>query len=301
MKAFYTRQFSLPLPKTHPFPIEKYSLLRQRALGERIISPDDIFEPRPASIEELLRVHQRDYVNRVLHDGLTDKEMRTIGFPWSPFLPKRSRRSCGGTIQACGAALEDGIAVNLAGGTHHAYPEHGEGYCVFNDCAVAARAVQTERPAHRIAIVDCDVHQGNGTAVIFRGDDTVFTFSVHGKYNFPFDKEESDLDIALEDKTGDDGYLDALQLGLRQTLDRAGPDLVIYIAGADPYRSDRNGRLSLTKAGLAERDSLVFDACRGRGIPVAIAMGGGYSPQIEDIVDIHTQTIQIAASRFHGA
>ena len=295
MKAFYTNRLRLPLPATHPFPIEKYALLRQRIVEDGLLEPTAIVEPEPATVESLLRVHEAIYVERVTQGRLTDREMQRIGFPWSPSVPTRSRRSCGATIQACRAALGDGIAVNLAGGTHHAYPDHGEGYCVFNDCAVAARSMQKEGLAGRIVIFDCDVHQGNGTAAVFGGDATVFTFSIHGKNNFPFDKEASDLDIALEDGTGDYGYLTALEMGLKQALERFNPDLAIYIAGADPFSGDRLGRLNLSKAGLAERDRLVLGYCRDRGLPVAIAMGGGYCRETSEIVDIHAQTIAIGA------
>jgi acetoin utilization deacetylase AcuC-like enzyme len=185
--------------------------------------------------------------------------------------------------------------VNLAGGTHHAFADAGAGYCVFNDAAVAARAMQSEGRVQRIAIIDCDVHQGDGTAAIFTGDPTVFTFSIHGAHNFPFRKQQSDLDIALPDATGDTAYLDALEWGVRQVFAIARPDLVIYLAGADPYYDDRLGRLSLTKAGLAERDRLVFSYCRAAGVPVAVTMAGGYARQISDTVDIHTHTIATAA------
>jgi len=295
LKAFYTRHFSLPLPKNHPFPIEKYNLLWRRVTQGGILKPSDVREPRPASVEELLRVHERSYVDRVLQGEMSDGEMRRIGFPWSPFLPKRSRRSCGGTIQTCKAALEDGVAANLAGGTHHAFPGHGEGYCVFNDCAVATRAVQFEKLARRIIIIDCDVHQGNGTAAIFGADATVFTFSIHGYHNYPFNKEVSDLDIALGDHTGDAAYLNALDAGLSHALGKFEADLALYLTGADPYTGDRNGRFNLTKRGLAERDMMVFNACRKQSVPVAVTMGGGYAREVTEIVDIHAQTVRIAA------
>lgn len=294
MKLFYTDHYTLPLPDGHRFPIDKYGLLRQRILDEGIAAPDALVVPEPATDRELLRVHERGYFERVLRGELTDKEIRRIGLPWSLQLVERSRRSCGATIQACREALRDGVAANLAGGTHHAFPDRGEGFCIFNDCAVAARAVQAEGLARRILILDCDVHQGNGTAAIFKGDATVFTFSIHGEKNFPFHKEQSDLDIPLEDGTGDASYLAALEDGLHQALEKAGTDLALYIAGADPYRDDQYGRFHLSKAGLAERDRMVFQHCRDKGLPVAVTMGGGYAPQIQDIVDIHLQTIRLA-------
>jgi acetoin utilization deacetylase AcuC-like enzyme len=294
LKLFYTDHFTLPLPEGHRFPIEKYALLRQRVTEARIVGPEALCVPEPATDEELLRVHERGYLGRVVRGELTSKEIRRIGLPWSAALVERSRRSCGATIQACREALQDGMAVNLAGGTHHAFPDRGEGYCVFNDMAVAARAMQTEGLAQRIVILDCDVHQGNGNAAIFEGDPTVFTFSIHGEKNFPFHKEQSDLDIHLQDGAGDETYLTALEAGLKQALDKAGADLAIYIAGADPYGDDRYGRLSLSKAGLGERDEMVFRYCGDRRLPVAVTMGGGYARRIQDTVDIHFQTVAAA-------
>jgi acetoin utilization deacetylase AcuC-like enzyme len=294
LKVFYTDRFSLSLPKNHTFPIDKYALLMQGIIEAKIVEPTDIFAPEPVSFEELLRVHGIEYIERVIRGELTAKEIRRIGFPWSLSLVERSRRSCGATLQACRKALTHGIAVNLAGGTHHAFSDHGEGYCLLNDCAVAARSLQAENVARRIVILDCDVHQGNGTAAIFRQDPSVFTFSIHGEKNFPFHKETSDLDMALEDHTGDEEYLKALEAGVQEALERAGADLAIYIAGADPYSGDRFGRLSLSKAGLAERDKLVFGYCRDRKLPIAVTMGGGYARRIRDIVDIHLQTVSIA-------
>ncbi|HJW89085.1 MAG TPA: histone deacetylase [Anaerolineales bacterium] len=213
---------------------------------------------------------------------------------------ERSRRSVGGTLGACRSALESGLGINLAGGTHHAYADHGEGYCVFNDSAVAARTIQAEGRCRRVVILDCDVHQGNGTAAIFAGDPSVFTLSIHGAKNFPFHKETSDLDIALEDGTGDEPYLEALLAGLRTALRNAQADLAIYLAGADPFHGDRLGRLALSKAGLAERDRMVFEACQREGLPVAVVMAGGYAQRVEDTVDIHLATVIEAVRIFAG-
>jgi len=276
--------------------MEKYRLLRERVAAE-ILGPDDLRVPDAASDAELGRAHSAAYVERAQAGELSQQELRRIGFPWSPQMVERSRRSAGATIAACRAALRDGVAANLAGGTHHAFADAGAGYCVFNDSAVAARAVQAEGLARRVAVVDCDVHQGDGTAAILQGDDSIFTFSIHGASNFPFRKQRSDLDLALPDGTGDDAYLDALEAGLRAALAAARPDLVIYLAGADPYYDDRLGRLALTKAGLAERDRAVFAYCRRLGLPLAVTMAGGYARQIADTVDIHAQTITIAAAR----
>jgi acetoin utilization deacetylase AcuC-like enzyme len=298
MRIFYSDQFTIPLPPDHRFPMRKYTLLRERVSQSSLVDPQDLKAPEAASDEQLLQVHSSEYLFRVNGGYLTEKEIRRIGFPWSPHLVERSRRSVGGTIAACRAALSGGAGINLAGGTHHAFPDHGEGYCLFNDVAVAARCMQAETLVSQIAILDCDVHQGNGTARIFNQDPSVFTFSIHGEKNFPFHKEKSDLDIPLMDGTPDDLYLEKLQAGLRIILERGRPGLVIYLAGADPYEGDRLGRLALTKEGLAERDRLVFEACRMAGIPVATVMAGGYAREISDTVDIHWQTVHIAAETF---
>ncbi|MCL4295088.1 MAG: histone deacetylase [Anaerolineae bacterium] len=297
MKVFYTDHFVLPLPPEHRFPMQKYALLRQRVAESGLIAPENMRVPPAASDVEIIRAHEADYLHRVQNGLLTPQEIRRIGFPWSPEMVERSRRSAGATIAACRAALEDGFAANLAGGTHHAFPGSGQGFCVFNDSAIAARAMQAEGRARRIVIIDCDVHQGNGTAAILAGDPTIFTFSIHGAKNFPFHKEQSDLDVELEDETDDATYLAALEQGLCQALGGAQPDMAIYLAGADPFTGDRLGRLALSKAGLAARDRLVFDLCQAAGLPVAITMSGGYAPQVEDIVDIHFQTIREAAER----
>jgi acetoin utilization deacetylase AcuC-like enzyme len=222
--------------------------------------------------------------------------IRRIGFPWSPAMVERSRRSAGATIAAARASVTDGVAVNLAGGTHHAFADRGEGYCVFNDVAVAARVLLRDGQCRRLAVVDCDVHQGNGTAAIFRDDPDVFTFSMHGAKNYPFRKEASNLDVELPDGTGDAEYLAALTAHLPVVFARQAPELVFYLAGADPYAGDRLGRLRLSMAGLAERDRLVFDACWTSGTPVAVVMSGGYAPQVDDIVAIHLNTVRSAAA-----
>ncbi|MDQ5959718.1 MAG: hypothetical protein QG592_798, partial [Pseudomonadota bacterium] len=239
MKLYYTDVFVLPLPPGHRFPMEKYSRLRQRLLASGEFTPADFTTPAAATTEELQRAHDLAYIQRVSNGELGAAELKRIGFPWSPGMVERSLRSAGATLAACRAALADGCAANLAGGTHHAHADRGEGFCVFNDAAVAARAMQAEGRVRRVAIIDCDVHQGNGTAAILKGDDSVFTFSIHGARNFPFEKECSDLDIELADGTGDDAYLAALDTGLEETLARSQPELVIYLAGADPYAGDR--------------------------------------------------------------
>ena len=296
MRLFYTDVFVLPLPAGHRFPMEKYSRLREALLACGEFSPADVFLPPAATDEELARAHDQHYIDAVTYGQLGTAAEKRIGFPWSIGMVERSRRSAGATIGACRAALEDGVAANLAGGTHHAFRDHGEGFCVFNDAAVAARAMQAEGRVERVLIVDCDVHQGNGTASILRGDDSIFTFSIHGARNFPFDKEQSDLDIELPDGCSDDAYLVQLGHGLDTAFDLARPDLVIYLAGADPYHDDRLGRLGLSFAGLAERDRRVFAQCRAGKTPVAIAMAGGYARQIEDTVSINCRSILLAKS-----
>lgn len=300
MQLFYTDVFVLPLPPGHRFPMEKYARLRESLLASGEFDEADFHLPHAATDEELGRAHDPAYIRAVSAGLLPEKAQKAIGFPWSAGMVERSRRSAGATLAACRAALADGVSANLAGGTHHAFRDRGEGFCVFNDAAVAARAMQAEGRARRVLIVDCDVHQGNGTASILRGDDSIFTFSIHGARNFPFDKELSDLDIELPDGCSDAAYLLRLNEGLDTAFDLARPDLVIYLAGADPYRDDRLGRLALTFDGLAERDRTVFAHCQARRLPVAIAMAGGYARQIEDTVRIHTTTIRLAKALLGG-
>jgi acetoin utilization deacetylase AcuC-like enzyme len=296
LKVFYSDHFVLPLPDGHRFPMVKYSMLRERVAASGVCAPGEMRVPRPVSDSEILRAHEEGYLRRVVAGTLTEKEMRRIGFPWSERMVERSRRASGGTLGACLAALEDGFAANLAGGTHHAFADRGEGYCVFNDSAIAARAVRAEGLVERVVVVDTDVHQGNGTAAILRGDASVFTFSIHGARNFPFRKEESDLDVALPDGADDGEYLEALEDGLEKALDRSEAQLAIYLAGADPYEDDRLGRLCVSKVGLAERDRIVLESCRELGIPVAVTMAGGYARDVRDTVDIHFQSIERAAT-----
>jgi acetoin utilization deacetylase AcuC-like enzyme len=295
MKAFYCDHFVLPLPPAHSFPMMKYRKLRERVVSEGILDAQDLAEPAAAAVDELCLVHDRAYVRDVIDGRLTVEQQRRIGFPWSPAMAERARRSVGGTIAAARVALSEGSAVNLAGGTHHAFRDHGSGYCVFNDIAVAARVVQRDAIAcgaasPRITVIDCDVHQGDGTAAIFDGDPSVFTFSLHAEKNFPFKKQTSDLDIVLPDGTRDEEYLRVLAAGLDDALERQHPDLVFYLAGADPYEGDRLGRLKLTIQGLRKRDRLVVERCEG--IPIAACMGGGYCPDVDTIAEIHANTVR---------
>ena len=299
MQAFYADHFVLPLPEGHTFPMGKYDKLRARVVAE---CPGIRLGPAlPASDGELALAHAPAYVEAVAHGTLSAAEQREIGFPWSPRMAERARRSVGATISAARAALIDGegVAANLAGGTHHAQADKGSGYCVFNDAAVAARLMQAEwhrrhRQLLRVAVIDLDVHQGNGTAAIFADDDTVFTLSLHGAKNFPFRKQAGDLDVDLPDACADDAYLDALDNALAALWRRSTPSLVFYLAGADPHEGDRLGRLKLSTEGLAERDRRVFTACRERGIPVAVSMAGGYGREIDITVGVHLRTLQAA-------
>ncbi len=297
MKAFYCDRFVLPLPPSHRFPMSKYRLTRDLAVAR---TPDlELVEPELADRDALLLAHDPAYVDRVLAGALGAAEQREIGFPWSTTMVDRSRASVGATFGAADAARRDGVALNLAGGTHHAYADKGSGFCVFNDVAVATRRRHLEdrlagRAPTRVAVIDLDVHQGNGTAAILGRDDAVFTLSLHGEKNFPFRKEASTLDVGLPDGCGDDDYLDALDTAFATLAARFEPEFVFYLAGADPYAGDRLGRLSLSVEGLATRDRRVFDFADARDLPVAMAMAGGYGRLIEETCAIHAQSVAIA-------
>jgi acetoin utilization deacetylase AcuC-like enzyme len=292
VKLYYCDHFVLPLPDGHRFPMDKYRRLREHCAED---GGFELLEPPPASDAELARAHDRDYIFRVVSGTLDPRAVRALGFPWSPQLVERSRRSNGATLAAARTALGEGAAGNLAGGTHHAQFAAAQGFCVFNDCAVAARALLHERLIERALVVDTDVHQGNGTAQILRDDPRVYTFSIHGARNFPTHKAPSDLDIGLDDGTGDAGFLGALERGLDTAFGAIRPGLVFYLAGADAYARDRLGRLAVSRAGLAERDARVVERCRALGVPVVVVMGGGYAPDIDDIVAIHLASIERVA------
>lgn len=306
MQVFYATQFVLPLPAGHRFPMGKYKLLRDRLADE--LPAVQLRQAEPATDGELALAHQPAYISAISDGSVDPAVMREIGFPWSEAMADRARRSVGATIAACRAAMQEGVAANIAGGTHHAYAHKGGGFCVFNDAAVAARLLQAERLRLRgrpllVAIIDLDVHQGNGTAHIFKSDPTVFTLSMHGQKNFPFRKEASDLDVELADGCRDDEYLEALEGALGTLEERFAPGLVIYLAGADPHEGDRLGRLKLTWDGLEARDRRVFDWAWQRGIPLAFAMAGGYGKRIEDTVEAQMNTFRVAASyrtRWHN-
>ena len=300
MRIYYTDHFALPLPAGHRFPMDKYRRLRQRIVSSDDHKHDALIVPPAATDQQLLLCHSSRYVSAVIRGTLTDAEIRRIGFPWSLQMVERSRRSTGATMAACRAAITDGIAVNLAGGTHHAMSDAGEGYCVFNDAAVAIRSLQLEGLIGRACVIDLDVHQGNGTAQILADDSTTFTLSIHGVKNFPLRKTPSDLDVALEDGTADEPYLQALDESLQCVAENSPFDLAIYIAGADPFADDRLGRLALTKDGLQERDRRVIKWCQDQRLPLAITMGGGYAHRVNDIVDIHVSTVRMASKNRHA-
>ena len=295
---YATDHFALPLPPGHRFPVSKYARLRERVAA---LAADQLAVPDAATAAELGLAHDPDYVAAVQAGALDAAARGRIGFPWSPQMVERARRSTGATIAACRTALRTGGAVNLAGGTHHAHRAAGAGFCVFNDAAVATRTLQAEGRVERVIVIDLDVHQGDGTAAMLAGDGSVFTLSLHGRNNYPFRKCASDLDIELADGTDDAGYLAVLRAVLPAVLTKVRPQLAIYLAGADPYAGDRLGRLALSKPGLAARDRVVLDALQRRNVPVAIAMAGGYAHDIEDVVDIHLATTVLALDRFGPA
>jgi acetoin utilization deacetylase AcuC-like enzyme len=292
VKAFYTDHFVLPLPAGHRFPMEKYSRLRD-LVGN--LSDLELVEAPPATDTQILYAHDPSYLIKVIEGKLSPQEQREIGFPWSEQMVERSRRSAGATVAAAKTALREGISANLAGGTHHAYRDTGSGFCVFNDSAIAARTLQKEVSQNlKIAVIDLDVHQGNGTASILQNDDSIFTLSIHGENNFPFKKEESDLDLGLADGCSDETYLQSLSKSLDQLDARFKANCLIFLAGADPHEGDRLGRLKISKNGMRLRDEMVFEYALGGQLPIAFSMAGGYGKEIESTIDIHFQTIKTA-------
>jgi len=292
LKAFYTDHFVLPLPPSHRFPMEKYSRLRDAV---QTLAGLELVEAPSATDTQILYAHDPGYLVKVIQGTLSAQEQKEIGFPWSRQMVERSRRSAGATLAAAKIALKDGIAANLAGGTHHAYRDRGSGFCVFNDSVIAARTLQKELdPNLRIAIIDLDVHQGNGTASILKNDTSIFTLSIHGENNFPFSKEVSDFDVGLADGCNDQTYLQVLSEALNFLSSDFKPNFIIYLAGADPHEEDRLGRLKISKEGMRLRDETVFQYGLDRHIPIAFSMAGGYGKEISSTVDIHLQTIQTA-------
>jgi acetoin utilization deacetylase AcuC-like enzyme len=315
LRAWSSARYVIPLPEGHRFPIAKYAMVRDRVVDSGLVARENMHEPARASLDALRLVHTERYVSSIVRGTLAEDEQRRIGFPWSEHLVERSFRAVGGTCEAAAAALRDGIAINLAGGTHHAFPDHGEGFCVFNDAAVAVRSLQQAGRIARAAIIDLDVHQGNGTHAIFANDPRVYTFSMHGARNYPFRatpappsntpaphdyglRVPGTMDIDLPDGTEDSRYLELLADALPRVLAAASPDLVVYLAGADPHEGDRLGRMRLTFEGLERRDAMVLEACREIGIPVAITIAGGYGRELEDTVQVHVNTVRVARSFF---
>lgn len=297
MRVFYTPHYYADIGKGHVFPIRKFELVRDCLLADGTLRPNDLVEPEPAALEDVLLVHTEDYVSRLSEGRLTSSELRRLGLPWSNALVRRSFYAVGGTIAAARSAFEGGIGSNLAGGTHHAFADRGEGFCVLNDVAVAIGVLRRDGLIDRAAVVDCDVHQGNGTATIFAEDPGVFTFSIHGARNYPLLKARSSLDIELPDRTGDAAYLQTVQENLPHAF-RDDTDIVFYLAGADPYARDKLGRLAVSIAGLKQRDEIVLRECYEREIPVLTVMSGGYGEDIRDTVEIHCNTIRAAANIF---
>jgi acetoin utilization deacetylase AcuC-like enzyme len=292
----YDAHYTHPLPEGHRFPMLKYELIPGQLLYEGSIRSDNLFRPSACSEEVILLTHTRVYLDKLLHQGLSAREQRMIGFPQSEALTRRELVITQGTIDCCGYALENGVSLNVAGGTHHAFADRGEGFCLLNDFAVAANYLLHMGRVSRILIVDLDVHQGNGTASIFANEPRVFTFSMHGRHNYPFHKEVSDLDIPLEDGLEDEGYLSLLQDNLPRLLDQVKPELVFFLSGVDVLATDQFGKLRVSPSGCRRRDEFVFSQLYSRGIPCVVAMGGGYSKDIRIIVEAHCTTFRVAAA-----
>lgn len=298
-RLFYSPDYYADIGENHVFPIRKFELARDILLKEKTIQQKELFEPEPVSVDDLLLVHTDDYISRLRGGSLTPKEIRKLGLPWSESLVRRSFLAVSGTVEAGRHSLVSGIASNLAGGTHHSFPDRGEGYCVLNDVAVAIAVLRRENPQLRFLVIDCDVHQGNGTAFIFRNDDGVFTFSIHGAKNYPLHKEISNLDIELPDGTSDGVYLETIAAGLERVSQHSA-DLIFYLAGADPFEKDKLGRLGLSMKGLMARDKLVLEFARREHIPIVTVMSGGYAVDIKDTVEIHCNTIRAVKQVYHG-
>ena len=294
---FYSPYYYAEIGEGHVFPIRKFELVRDVLVNEGTLLESEIIEPQPAKVEDLLLVHTEDYIHRLINGELTLKEVRKLGLPWSQSLVRRSLHAISGTINAARYALESGISSNLAGGTHHAYPDRGEGFCVLNDVAVAIRVLQRENLAETFLIIDCDVHQGNGTAFIFQNEPEIFTFSMHGAKNYPLFKEKSSLDIELADGTADIEFLETLEQALPRIFSH-NPDIIFYLGGADPYEKDKLGRLNLSIEGLMKRDEIVLQFAKEHHTPIVTTMSGGYASDINDTVEIHANTIRAVKKVF---
>ena len=298
-KVFYSPYYYADIGENHVFPIRKFELVKDVLLGEKTLTSGEIVEPEPASIEDVSLVHTADYINRLSAGNLTRQEIRKLGLPWSKSLVRRSFLATSGTINAAKSALQTGVSSNLAGGTHHAFPDRGEGFCVLNDVAVAIRVLQREKLAEKFLIVDLDVHQGNGTAFIFKDDASVYTFSMHGAKNYPLFKETSNLDLELADGTGDDEFLETLSEALPRVIMHQ-PDIIFYLGGADPFEKDKLGRLKLSFAGLRRRDETVLEFAKSKNVPVVTVMSGGYAAEIRDTFEIHCNTIRAVKKVFYN-
>lgn len=300
MIVFYSDHYTVQLPPGHRFPMQKYRMLRGALLEQGVLRQDEFHEAIPVAMETLEVAHSREYIHSFCNGSVDPRIVRRIGIPWSEAFVRRSLASVGGTLSAARAALKQGVAGNIAGGTHHAFREYGEGYCVFNDIAVAALTLLAEKAVRRVAVIDLDVHQGNGTAAILQNEPCVFTFSMHGRKNFPFVKIPSTLDIGVEDGTDDRAYLALLSEALPRVL-CSSPDIIFYQGGVDPLHSDTLGRLTMTHNGLMERDRMVMEIAHEHEIPLVLTLGGGYANPISDTVQAHVGTYRVGKSLFEPA
>jgi acetoin utilization deacetylase AcuC-like enzyme len=298
LKIYHSDRFVPQLPEKHRFPISKYQLVREQLCYEGTVRPEQLEESDPIPAEVALVVHELPYWERFAACKLSPREVRRMGFPQSPQLVERSRRSTYGTFCAALHALDHGIGMNIAGGTHHAYPDHGEGFCLLNDVAISATWLLQNKRVKKVLVVDLDVHQGNGTAAIFASEERVFTFSMHGKDNYPLHKEQSDLDIPLPTQTGDDAYLQVLEAHLPHLIEREKPDIIYYQSGVDVLATDKLGKLALSRKACRQRDEMVMASCAQRQIPLVVAIGGGYSAKLADTVEAHANTFRAAVSVF---
>ncbi|HEY0802899.1 MAG TPA: histone deacetylase [Steroidobacteraceae bacterium] len=296
MKCSYHPGYQVALPAAHPFPIAKFPLLKERLLAEEVLAPGDILQPEPIDRNTLELVHTREYLDRLESSGLSAAEQRRLGLPWSDALWLRSRMATGGTLLAARQARQSGLGGNLAGGTHHAFPDHGEGFCVLNDVAVATSKLRTEGVIERAVIIDLDVHQGNGTAAIFEHDPDVFTFSMHGERNYPLAKMRSSLDVPLRNGCGDSEYLEELERHLPGVIERSGPDIAFYLAGVDVAAGDRYGKLALSEEGIRRRDRYVIEQVRSRGVPLVIVLAGGYAATRARTAELHAHVFREAVA-----
>ena len=294
LKVAYSKIYNHPLPVNHRFPMEKYDLIPKKLIAEKTFSKDNFFEPGILNKEDVLLTHSNDYYNKLVSQSLSKKEIRPIGFPLSKLLIEREKKIAQGTIECVSFSIKNGISMNIAGGTHHAFADKGEGFCMLNDQAIAANYLLHNDLAKKILIIDLDVHQGNGTASIFKNDMNVFTLSFHGKKNYPFKKEKSDLDIEFDDGTEDAEYLTKLEDIIPNIIKILNPDFIFYLSGVDILKTDKLGRLSLSVEGCKKRDSIILNLCKTFNIPLQISMGGGYSKNIEDIVNAHCNTFRLS-------